>query len=70
MFRKINHWVLLAVAIIMSSPALSYAADIDTLFTAIDISTVSGKVTTVLVAMIGISLVFVGYRYAKKALGR
>jgi hypothetical protein len=70
MFRKINHWVLLAIAIIMSSPALSYAGDLDTLFTAIDLSTVSGKVTTVLVAMIGISLVFVGYRYAKKALGR
>lgn len=37
------------------------------IFSAVDLTTLSGGVTTILVALIGVSLLFVGYRYVKKA---
>lgn len=40
------------------------------LFTAVDVSALSTNVTTLLVAIIGISLVFFGYRYIKKVIGK
>lgn len=40
------------------------------IFSAIDVSGISASVTTILVALIGVSVLFLGYRYAKKALAR
>jgi hypothetical protein len=42
--------------------------DLDNLFAALDISTFSGKLVLVLVAMIGIAVLFLGYRMGKRAL--
>lgn len=39
----------------------------EALFTAVDISTLATKVSTILVALVGVSLLFVGYRYIKKS---
>lgn len=40
------------------------------LFTAADVSTLSTNVETLLVAFVGLGLLFLGYRYVRKALGR
>ena len=37
------------------------------LFTAVDVSGLSSNVSTLLIAFIGVSLLFVGYRYIRKA---
>jgi hypothetical protein len=37
------------------------------LFTAVDISTLSSNVSTILIGFIGIGLLFVGYRYIRKS---
>ena len=39
----------------------------DALFTAVDISGLSTNVSTLLIAFIGVSLLFVGYRYIRKS---
>ena len=39
----------------------------DALFTAADLTTLTTNVSTVLIAFVGVSLLFVGYRYLKKA---
>lgn len=39
-------------------------------FTAVDISGLSTGVSTIVVALIGVTLIMVGYRWAKRALGR
>ena len=41
-----------------------------TLFTALDISTMSTSVTTALTGFIGVNLLFLGYRYVKKIMNR
>lgn len=38
------------------------------LFTAVDVSGVSTNVSTLLIAFIGISLLFLGYRYIKRSM--
>lgn len=40
------------------------------LFTAVDVSTLSGNVSTLLISFIGVNLLFLGYRYVKKTMGR
>lgn len=40
------------------------------IFAAVDILGLGTGVTTILVGLIGVTLIFVGYRYARKALGR
>jgi len=40
------------------------------LFEAVDVTGVSGNVSTLLVAFIGINLLFLGYKYVKKSMGR
>ena len=40
------------------------------LFTAVDVSGVSTNVSTLLIAFIGINLLFLGYKYVKKSMGR
>jgi hypothetical protein len=42
----------------------------EALFTAVDVSGVSTNVSTLLVAFIGINLLFLGYKYVKKSMGR
>lgn len=42
----------------------------DAIFTAVDVADLSTNVTTILVALVGVALCFVGYRYVKKAIGR
>jgi membrane protein implicated in regulation of membrane protease activity len=37
------------------------------IFTAADISGLSTQVSTVLIALVGVSLLFVGYRYLKRS---
>jgi hypothetical protein len=39
-------------------------------FSAVDISGLSTGVTTIVVGLIGVTLILVGYRWARKALGR
>jgi len=40
----------------------------DALFAAVDISTLATNVTTVLVGMVAIGLIFLGYRYLRRTL--
>ena len=40
------------------------------LFTAVDVTTVSTNVSTILLAFIGINLLFLGYKYVKRVMGR
>lgn len=42
----------------------------DALFTAVDISSLSTNVSALLISFIGINLVFLGYRYVKRTMGR
>ncbi len=42
----------------------------DALFTAANITGLSGNVSTLLIGFIGINLLFLGYRYVKKSMGR
>ncbi len=42
----------------------------DALFTAVDITGVSTNVSTLLIAFIGINLLFLGYKYVKRVMGR
>lgn len=46
------------------------SADATAIFTAVDTAGISTAVSGVLAAMVGISLVFLAYRYARKAMGR
>jgi len=39
----------------------------DAIFAAADITTLSTNVSTLLIAFVGVSLLFVGYRYLRKA---
>lgn len=41
----------------------------DAIFTAANISTLSSNVSTILIAMVGVTLLFVGYKYVRRALG-
>ncbi len=40
------------------------------IFSAVDITTLAGSVTTILVGFVGVTLLFVGFRYVRKSLGR
>jgi len=42
----------------------------DALFTAVDITGVSTNVSTLLIAFIGVNLLFLGYKYVKRVMGR
>ena len=42
----------------------------DALFTAVDVTGVSTNVSTLLIAFIGINLLFLGYKYVKRTMGR
>ena len=42
----------------------------DALFTAVDVTGVSTNVSTLLIAFIGINLLFLGYKYVKRTKGR
>jgi hypothetical protein len=65
---------LLAMAVIVSAMtagnALALNADIDGLFTAIDVTTLKGNVITMVTAFLLISFVFVGVRYVRKSLAQ
>lgn len=39
------------------------------IFTAVDISSLATGVTTIVVGLIGVTLIMVGYRWARRALG-
>lgn len=42
----------------------------DALFAAVDVADVSTNVSTLMIAFIGINLLFLGYRYVKKTMNR
>lgn len=42
----------------------------DALFTAVDVSTLSSNTSTLLIAFVGVNLLFLGYKYIKKSMGR
>lgn len=42
----------------------------DALFTAVDVSGISTNVSTLMIAFIGINLLFLGYRYVRKTMNR
>lgn len=42
----------------------------DALFTAVDISTLSTNVSTLLVGFIAVNLLFVGYKYVRRAMNK
>jgi hypothetical protein len=72
-FKKLSSKVLLgamSIAAVAGSAFADDPTDLDTLFDAVDISSVSSNVTTILVALIAISVVFLGYRFIRKAIGR
>lgn len=56
-----------AVGSALALPVMSYAAGMADLFTAADISPLATNVSTLLVAFIGVSLLFLGYRYIRKS---
>lgn len=37
-------------------------------FTAVDVSTLAASVTTIVVAFVGVRLIFTGYKFAKQAM--
>lgn len=73
MFKKIEV-VLTAVMVALVAafvvPVQSAHATIAELFAAVDISAISTNVQTLLIAFIGIALLFVGYRFIRKTIGR
>lgn len=42
----------------------------DALFTAANVSGLSSNISTLLIAFVGVNLLFLGYRYVKKSMGR
>lgn len=40
------------------------------LFTAVDVTAISTNVSTLLITFIGVNLLFLGYRYIRKTMGR
>ena len=42
----------------------------DALFQAVDVTGVSTNVSTLLIAFIGVNLLFLGYKYVKRTMGR
>ena len=73
MWSKITKWVTGCAAAIVgyvSFANLAMADDLADMFTAVDVTAVSTGVKTILIALIGISLLFLGYHYARRAMGR
>ena len=68
MFKRMYLWVVAVVGSWVSATVAFAGTDLDAVFAAIDLTTFSGKITTVLVAMIGIALLFLGYRMGKRAI--
>jgi hypothetical protein len=72
-FKKLSSKVLLgamSIAAVAGSAFADDPTDLDTLFAAVDISSVSSNVITILAALIGVTVVFLGYRFIRKAIGR
>ena len=42
----------------------------DALFTAVDVSTLSSNVQTILVSLVGVGLLFLGYKYVRKVMSK
>ena len=40
----------------------------DALFTAVDLTTLSTNVSTILVAFVGVNLLFLGYKYVRRSM--
>lgn len=59
--------VLFVLAVVTVVPASATIAD---LFAAVDVSSISTNVQTLLITFIGILLLFVGYRFIRKTIGR
>lgn len=73
MFKKLYSVLslgLLALMAFVAVPVQSAHATIAELFTAVDVSSISTNVQTLMIAFIGISLLFVGFRYIRKLIGR
>lgn len=60
-----------AVLTVLSLASVAGATSVmDPIFTAVDITGLSTGVTTILTGLIGVILLFVAYKFARKALGR
>lgn len=53
----------------MAANAFAVNAEVDALFTAVDVTSVKSNVVTLLTAAIVVSVIFVGARYVRKGLG-
>lgn len=59
----------LVVMIMNAVPVLAQTAtNLDNVFAAADVSTMATKVTTILVALIGVALLFLGYKYIRRSM--
>lgn len=70
-FQKCKNVVLGALGLLGAAsvaPTSSHAAGVADLFTAVDTTTLSTNVSTILVSLIGVSLLFLAGRYIKKAI--
>jgi hypothetical protein len=54
----------------MATSALAVNADIDGLFTAVDVTTIKSNIITLLTAGVAIIVVFKGYAFVKKGVAR
>lgn len=61
--------IISAVGLFVVSAVNSFAVGIADLFAVADTATLDSNVKTILIAMLGISLLFVAFRYVKAALG-
>lgn len=67
--KKLLYAVCLMMAGMVSN-SFALSTDAQAVFTAIDTAGLSTAISGVLVAFIGIALVFLAYRYGKKAINR
>lgn len=67
--KKILFMVLAALSFVLGGLTPAHAT-IAELFAAVDIAGVSTGVQAILISLIGIGLLFVGYKFVRRAMGR
>ncbi len=74
MFKTLKNKFMAAVVGVsaLTLPAIASAdgSSIDAMFDAVDVTGISTNVQTILIAFIGIGLLFLGYRYVRRTMSR
>jgi sterol desaturase/sphingolipid hydroxylase (fatty acid hydroxylase superfamily) len=71
MKKLVSVLMLMAVVVVMlAGNAFALSADAQAVLAAVDVAGLSTAITAVLVAFIGVALVFLAYRYGRRAISR